>query len=244
MGNGRDGRTRVLALNSSPRKEKGVTDLVLRRFLKGAERAGAEVELVYLADRKIQDCRGCFHCWFVTPGKCRLPDDMGELLERMRGTDVIIYATPLYTCSMNGIMKRFLDRMLPTVEPYQELDREGVCRHPRRGEKKPIMVLISVAGFPGLRNFDPLVMTMERLAEVGGLELAAKILFPASPALMSDPCPAERQLEAVERAGKELVEGGISPTTLEEVHEPYVEPEVYVEEMNRLFKDLCGRVEG
>ena len=234
-----EGRMRVLAFNSSPRKEKGVTDIVLRRFLKGAEDAGAGVELVYLADKRIEDCRGCFTCWFKTPGKGCINDDMEELLGKMRGADALVYATPLYTCSMNGIMKRFLDRMLPTAEPYQEYE-EGVCRHPRRSERKPRMVLVSVAGFPGIRNFDPLVLTFERLAEVGGLELEAKLLFPASPALMRDPCPAERQLEAVGRAGRELVEGRISPYTLEEVHRPYVEAASYVEEMNQLFRTICG----
>lgn len=234
------GATRIFALNSSPRNEKGATDLVLQRFLKGAREAGAEVDLVYLAEKRIEDCRGCFTCWFKTPGKCCIGDDMGDLLERMRMADVVVYATPLYTCSMNGIMKRFLDRMLPSVEPYQEYGPDGACRHPRRGEKKVRMVLVSVAGFPGMRNFDPLVMTFERLAEVGGLELEAKFLFPASPALMRTPCPAEGQLSAVERAGRELVEGKVSPATLEEAHRPYVDPKAYVEEMNQVFRAICG----
>ncbi|MGQ9474789.1 MAG: flavodoxin family protein [Actinomycetota bacterium] len=237
------GRKYVLAFNSSPRKEKGLTDIVLRRFLEGAASAGAETETVYLAEKKIADCVGCTRCWFKTPGVCRHRDDVPELHERMRRADVIVYATPLYVCSMNGIMKRFLDRIMPLAQPFQEY-RNGVCSHPREQHpgREQRTVLVSTCGFPGLRNFDPLVFTFERIAEVGGGTLHASILFPSSVLLARDPSPAAEQLEYVHRAGREVVGAGISEETKTGYSRPYVEPEAYVEEINALFRTLLENI--
>ncbi len=232
----------VLAFNSSPRKEKGFTAMVLERFMAGASSAGAETETVYLADKKIADCLGCTWCWFKTPGVCRHKDDVPELHAKMSRADVLVYATPLYICTMNAIMKRFLDRIIPLAEPYQRYE-DGVCTHPRRHSKEGEQrtVLISTCGFPGLRNFDPLVFTFQRIAEVGGGRLHASVLFPSSVLLARDPCPAAEQLEFVFRAGQEVVGEGISEETRAGYSRPYVDPLEYVEEMNALFRALRQR---
>jgi NAD(P)H-dependent FMN reductase len=230
-----DERIQVLAFNSSPRKEKGLTDMVLRRFMAGAEAEGADTEIVYLAEKKIADCVGCTYCWFKTPGICRHKDDVPALHEKMRHADVIVYATPLYICTMSGIMKRFLDRLMCIAEPYQEYEN-GVCSHPRPGEKPMRMVLVSTCGFPGLRNFDPLVLSFERIAEVGSGKLEASILFPSSVLLARDPSPAEEQLEYVYQAGREVVGEGISEETVQGYSRSYVDPQTYVDELNQLFR--------
>jgi multimeric flavodoxin WrbA len=99
----------ILAFNSSPRKEKGFTDMVLRRFLAGAEAEGADTEVVYLAEKKIADCVGCTYCWFKTPGTCFQKDDMGMLLPKIASADVLVAATPLYVDGMSGPLKNFFD---------------------------------------------------------------------------------------------------------------------------------------
>jgi putative NADPH-quinone reductase len=230
-------RTYVLAFNSSPRKEKGFTDMVLGRFLAGAEEEGAGTEVVYLARKKIADCVGCVNCWFKTPGVCRHKDDVPALHEKMREADILVYATPLYVCNMNGIMKRFLDRIMPLAEPYQEYE-DGVCSHPHERDKPLRTVLVSTCGFPGLRNFDPLVLSFERMAEVGGGRLEASILFPSSVLLARDPCPAGEQLHYVYQAGREVVGEGIREETVRGYSRPYVDPEIYVRDLNALFRTM------
>jgi len=229
----------VLAFNSSPRKEKGFTAMVLERFMAGAASAGAETETVYLAEKKIADCLGCTWCWFKTPGVCRHKDDVPALHAKMLRADVLVYATPLYICTMSAIMKRFLDRIMPLAEPYQEY-RDGACSHPHQNKREREMrtVLVSTCGFPGLRNFDPLVFTFERIAEVGGGTLHASILFPSSVLLARDPCPAAEQLEYVFRAGREVVGEGISEETVEGYSRPFVDPREYVDELNEIFRAL------
>ncbi len=230
----------ILAINGSPREAEGVTDLVTRKFLEGARVAGAETETVYLSGLKMADCLGCFECWFKTPGTCRHKDDVPGVQEKMRRADVLVYATPLYICTMSALMKRFLDRIIPMAEPYQCYEN-GVCSHPtREGEHRGRMVLISVAGFPGLRNFDALRFTFERIAEVGGDQLSGAILFPASPLLMMQPSPAAEQLESVVQAGREILDGPISAETAAGYSKPYAGDEAYIAMVNQMFERLVA----
>ncbi len=233
----------VLAFNSSPRKEKGFTAMVLERFMAGAAQEGAETETVYLAEKKIADCLGCTWCWFKTPGVCRHKDDVPALHEKLLRADVVVHATPLYICNMNAIMKRFLDRIMPLAEPYQEY-RDGTCSHPHGLNREVRNVLVSTCGFPGLRNFDPLVLAAERMAEVGGGSLHAAVLFPSSILLARDPCPAAEQLEFVFRAGREVVGEGISEETVRGYSRPYADPQAYVDELNALFRVMREKASG
>ena len=71
---------KVLAINGSPRGQFGNTEVLLKPFLEGCAEAGAEIETIYLKDKEIKHCIGCFTCWTKTPGKCIHKDDMEELL--------------------------------------------------------------------------------------------------------------------------------------------------------------------
>ena len=104
---------KVLAINGSPRGAIGKYRGFLKPFLKGCEEAGAEIETIYLKDKDIKHCSGCFTCWTKTPGKCIHKDDMEELLDKISQADIMVYATPLYYYTVTGIMKDFMDRMIP-----------------------------------------------------------------------------------------------------------------------------------
>jgi multimeric flavodoxin WrbA len=88
----------ILAINGSPRGKNSNTDQLLIPFLKGAQEGGAIVEELYLSQKNIKGCQGCFACWVKTPGKCVLKDDMPELLDKVNAADVLIFGTPLYAC--------------------------------------------------------------------------------------------------------------------------------------------------
>lgn len=116
---------KILVFNSSPNKDKGNTALILNPFLKGMREAGAEVELFYTMDLKINPCQGEFNCWLKTPGQCFQKDDM-QMLYPKSGADVTVFASPLYVDGISGPMKNLIDRMIPTLQPFIEL-RNGHC---------------------------------------------------------------------------------------------------------------------
>jgi len=145
---------KILAFNSSPRKEKSISDIVMNLFLEGAEEAGAETEKHYVYDLDIKGCLGCFTCWTETPGRCVHRDDMDWIIPRWREADVIYLGTPIYNYNIIHYLQRMTERMLPTALPYME-ETEGSTRHPERHERKPQkMILAAVAGFPDPENFD------------------------------------------------------------------------------------------
>ena len=100
----------ILILSASPRKN-GNSDILCHQYMKGAEDAGNQVELISLYDKNIGFCRACYAC-FKT-GKCVLKDDMAEILDKIQAADVLVVATPTYFLTMNGKLKNTIDRFLP-----------------------------------------------------------------------------------------------------------------------------------
>ena len=60
---------KVIAINGSPKMEKGNTAMLLTPFLRGMEDAGAEVEMFYANHIDVKPCScGKMYCWYETPG--------------------------------------------------------------------------------------------------------------------------------------------------------------------------------
>ena len=77
---------KAVFVNGSPRK-KWNTAQMLESAMKGAQEAGAEVELINLYDIDFKGCKSCFACKIKnskTNGVCALKDDLRPVLERCR----------------------------------------------------------------------------------------------------------------------------------------------------------------
>jgi len=174
----RSKKMKILAIQGSPRPKVSNTELLLQEFLKGALSAGAQAETIYLKEKKIKPCLGCFTCWTKTPGVCAIKDDMAELLLKVRECDIIVYATPLYNYNMTALLKAFQERMLPLLDPHI-IKVGNAHRHPTRYETKRKMVLISNCGFPEVKHFDGMRKVFQTMEENGYVPLVGEILVPA-----------------------------------------------------------------
>ena len=235
---------KILAFNSSPRKKKSNTNRILLPFLEGAKETGAEVDLIYLYDKNIKPCLGCYTCWLKTPGVCCQKDDMNELLLAMTNADVIVYATPLYVFGMTAQMKLLLDRIIPSAEPFIELTEDGHCTHPFRESKKDKgMVVVSNCGFHELDNFDEMMAHFRVIARHGKTKLLGTLLRPEGEFLeMAEklmPEKAEAVYEAAREAGKQLVrDGRIAKETEKAVAAELLTRQQFVEGANAYFKSM------
>ncbi|PAV11104.1 iron-sulfur protein [Methanosarcina spelaei] len=231
---------KVLAINSSPRMDKGNTALILNPFLEGMEKAGAEVELFYTRKLNINPCTGEFNCWLKTPGKCYHDDDMKIILPKFVEADVIVIASPVYVFGITGPMKNLFDRIIPRVHPFIEL-RDGHSHHPSREKPKICKyVLVSNCGFWEKDNFDPLISYMETYCKNTGSEFAGALLRPhgeAMSGMLKMDIPIGDIFEAAKEAGRQLVENQkMSQETLNVVSRELLPREMYIQYANQSFQ--------
>ena len=219
---------KVLAINGSPRMEKGNTHLVLGPFLQGMTEAGADVELVYASRLDVEPCTGEFHCWYEKPGECYIQDDMQDLYPQLRAAETLVLATPVYI-PLPGEMQNLINRLIPLIEPLLEI-REGRTR--ARFHKNVEMnkiVLVSTSGWWEMGNFDTVVRIAEEIAEDCSVEFAGAVLRPHA-FLMEEGGELTEEGEEVQaaarKAGYELAtQGRMKPRTLEDVGRPLVSQE-------------------
>ncbi len=226
----------VLALNSSSRKGgQSKTELMLNHLTDGMRQAGAVVDTINLREKQIKPCIGCFTCWSKTPGQCLHDDDMQrELFPLWRAADLVVYATPLYHHTVNGLMKTFLERTLPSIEPFLI---PGTARwsHPLR-YRHPDVVALSVAGFPTDTAFDALSHYMHYLCG-DKIRLVAEIYRNGSE-IMTKPFCRERAndiLDATRQAGIELVrERSVSEATQVRIRQPLLDDPGDIVQLHKL----------
>jgi len=127
---------KALVISASPRRN-GNSDILCDQFIQGAQEAGHEVEKVFLRDKNIKYCTGCYVCE-KTKGICAIKDDMPELLEKIIQADVLVFSTPVYFYCMNAQLKTVIDR---TVARYTEI-------------KDKDAYLIATAGEPGMKAME------------------------------------------------------------------------------------------
>ena len=216
--------SKVLAINGSPRLEKGSTYLVLTPFLQGMKEAGADVELFYASRLDVEPCTGEFHCWYgKNPGECYIEDDMQDLYPKLRAAETLVLATPVYI-PLPGEMQNVINRLVALAETLLET-REGRTRarfHQDVNIRR--IVLICTSGWWEKENCDTVVRIAEELAEDLSVEFAGAVLRPHA-FLMKEggelTADGRAVLEASRRAGYELVkEGAMKRETLERVSRP------------------------
>lgn len=190
---------KVIAFNGSPRRSNGTTDILMEAFLDGARSAGAEVEKHHAIDLDINGCRGCFNCWWVTPGKCVQRDQMDQILPAIAEADVLLLGTPIYGRNVTNYLQRVLERTFVLTLPEMEV-REGETHHPGRVSRFPRMVLAATCGFPDSSNFD-IVRAL--------FPYALPILLPAAQLLFYDESKKQLSgfLDAVRLAGEKIASG-------------------------------------
>ena len=115
---------KILAIHGSPRTIRSTTRKLAGFVLEGAAEAGAETEMIDLADYRVTTCTACEAC--SLNGICVNDDDMPALLIRMQEADGIIFGSPVYIDNITGQMKVFFDRLADAIH-YQVLAEKFGC---------------------------------------------------------------------------------------------------------------------
>lgn len=144
---------KVLAIMGSPRKNKN-TNVLLDFLLEGIEELNYDITKVYLRDLEVRACTGCDHCG-KTAG-CIFKDGMTTLYDGFDNSDIVIFATPIYFNSINGLAKNIVDR----CQRYWSL-KYVLGQNYKRGEDRK-GIFLSVGGAPYVQgHFDATTPIMD-----------------------------------------------------------------------------------
>ena len=219
---------------------------MVREILAGATEAGAQTEQVILKNFKINRCRGCLTCWIKTPGKCIHKDDMADLLEKYMTADIVIIACPVYVENVPGLVKDFMDRLIPITDPHFEPDESGETRHVKRYETYPGIVAVANSGFVEQSAFDVLRLLYKRMARSLNTELIAQI-YKGGGAILGLDQPAlaplvEEYKALLRKAGTEIAtQAKLSDSTQSELEKQIIPTDVYNQQVNMLWDNLIKK---
>lgn len=151
--------SRIVVLVGSMRKG-GNTDLLAQAFAEGAGRNNT-VEIVSVADYKVNPCIGCNSCFTREGNQCFRQDDMAEIYEKLRTADMVAIASPVYFYGISAQLKAIIDRL----------------HTPMRNEfpiKKLALLLVGAAALPEL--FDAIKLQYQLVLDFFHLEDAGMVL--------------------------------------------------------------------
>lgn len=150
----------ILILLGSMRKN-GNTDLLAQAFAEGARKNSNTVEIISVADYKVNPCIGCNSCFAREGNQCFQNDDMPRIYEKLKTADVLVAASPVYFYGISAELKAIVDRL----------------HTPMRNEfpiKKLALLLVGAAELPEL--FDAIKLQYQLILNFFHLEDAGMVL--------------------------------------------------------------------
>ncbi len=119
----------------------GKLDAYLAQLKIQLETGGHIVSQLNLRELTLRYCVGCWGCWVKTPGECVSRDASLEMDRAIINADFVLWAAPLKMGFPSELLKRSMDKCVPLVHPYIEVD-QGESHHIRRYPRSPRLGLL------------------------------------------------------------------------------------------------------
>lgn len=98
-------------------------------------------ETITLREQKIGNCAGDFFCWVRSPGMCNTNDDNRMIAEKIMGSELVIYLTPVTFGGYSSELKRMVDHQIQNILPYFA-KVNGEIHHQKRYKQYPNLLTI------------------------------------------------------------------------------------------------------
>jgi multimeric flavodoxin WrbA len=192
---------KVLGIFGSPRRG-GNTEVLLDETLKGAQKEGADVDRIYLADDTITPCTECHGC--DQTGQCVILDGMQKIYPKLLESDIIILASPIFFYGVTAWAKALIDRSQALWA------RKYFLKDPFLGKegKKRKGFFISVGATKGEKVFEGAILSVKYFFDTFNAEYAGELLFRSIEA-KGDILKHPEALRQAFEAGRKLVRGRI-----------------------------------
>lgn len=95
-------------------RPKGNTAQLVGSFVRGAEDAGHQIEVVSLLKHEVKGCLGCNACRYGKP--CVQKDSFNDLVPKIKQANLLVFASPLYFWTVSSRIKAFIERFYCIAE--------------------------------------------------------------------------------------------------------------------------------
>jgi len=222
----------IVILNGSPKKSQGNTAFLSQFLINGFRDSGRKVQEVFLYDLKPNFCKGCHSCWKT--GICDFNDDISELVFNIMKSKLIIWATPLYFCTMTAYSKMVLERFSPFISPLIEKGPINQDQHYKSGI--PPFGLFSTCFYPDAKHFDNLCCLFKDICANMNVNYSFELCIPAAPHLINLKDKHDNYFKAIYEIGKFYgINDYISESLRDKVSERIVDDTIAFNEHNKLF---------
>ncbi len=154
----------LVVIQGSPRAS-GNCSILAGWAVEAARELGRTAQVIYPHDMDIRCCIGCYQCY--NTGSCIFDDDMGSIIDAIRGTSLLVVCAPVYTNTVPGGLKLVIDRCLA-------YHAERVLAGGRTGQYG---LIFSVAGRKGEENFACVTRVISAFLKNLDITPAGKILI-------------------------------------------------------------------
>ena len=151
--------SKIVILVGSMRKNSNTARLA-QSFAEGASKNN-NVEIVSVADYNVNPCIGCNSCFTREGNQCFQGDDMVQIYEKLRNSDIVVIASPVYLYSISAQLKTIVDRLHTHMRNTFHIKKLG-------------LLLVGAAQLPNL--FDPILMQYQMVLDFFKLESIGTVL--------------------------------------------------------------------
>ena len=181
---------KLLIINGSPRKngtDAAIADLIAERV----REHDYETETVNICDMSIGGCRACMAC--KRTGKCAQDDDMIQMYEKIRSSDMLILASPIYFGAETGQMKCFIDRF------YAMVRMQDGQRFVNFGNVSKASVLLTCGAPDGGMTYGGILARLTKtIKSMGVQDLSGTIIAGLQPENVSDDDNVKDYLDSID----------------------------------------------
>ena len=115
----------IVVLSGSVRRG-GNTELLVQAFVDGANKNNS-VEVISVADYKVNPCIGCNTCFDREGHECFQKDDMTKVYEKLKMADVLVIASPVYFYGVSAQLKVLIDRLHTPMDSIKKGKSNVYC---------------------------------------------------------------------------------------------------------------------
>ena len=148
-----------MVLVGSMRKEENI-DLLAKAFVDGASKKN-DVEIISVAEYKVNPCRGCNSCFERKDNSCFQKDDMEIIYRKLAKVDMIVIASPVYFYGISSKLKAIVDRLHTPLRNNFRVKKLG-------------LLLVAAATLPTV--FDAIEIQYKLVLDFFKLEDAGRVL--------------------------------------------------------------------